>query len=275
MRLVLDCLGRLARRPATWVSYGLVLGLMVFVFVVIGATANSLPDSAGGGRAALSLLTYPGAYDSVLAFLIGIGTLLAVVYGGAVAGSEWSWGTLKNAVARGESRAGYVTALFAAARHRARRGACRGDGHRGHRRRRRRHDGRAVDHGPRRRDVLGRTAGEVGARLAGASSRRRLSASPSPPWRAAQLAGIGVGIATYFAEQFSTIFFPDIVKFLPFHAAEAVVNLSQSGSVGVGNGGAEAAARLAPDVALVVVLCWLVGALLVGALVTRRADITG
>jgi ABC-type transport system involved in multi-copper enzyme maturation permease subunit len=274
MRLVLDCLGRLARRPATWVTYGLVVGLMVFVFVVIGATANSLPDSAGGGRAALSLLTFPGAYDSVLAFLIGIGTLLAVIYGGAVAGSEWTWGTLKNAVARGESRAGYVTALFVAV-------------------------AVVLAVGLVVAMAIGVIAAVVGATMAGLSTSglgdaTYLGALPEKLARGwlgiaeaaaigfaiatlarSQLAGIGVGIATYFAEQFSTIFFPDVVKFLPFHAAEAAVNLSQSGGVNVGNGGAQVAARLAPDVALVVVLCWLAGALVVGAVVTRRADITG
>jgi hypothetical protein len=90
-----------------------------------------------------------------------------------------------------------------------------------------------------------------------------------------QLAGIGVGIATYFGEQFSTILFPDIVKFLPFHAAEAVVNVAPPGG-GFGNGaGPEAAAQLAPDLALVVVLAWLVAAVAVSAIASQRAEISG
>jgi ABC-2 type transport system permease protein len=260
MRLLLDDLGRLARRPATWVSYGLVVGLMVFVFVVIGATANNLPESAGGGQAALSVLTFPGAYDSVLAFLIGIGTLLAVIYGAAVAGSEWNWGTLKNAIARGESRAGYVTALFGAV-------------------------AVVLAVGLVAAMAIGVAAAAVGAYLGalpeklargwlGVAEAAAIGFAIATLARS-QLAGIGVGIATYFGEQFSTIFFPDIVKFLPFHAAEAALNLSQSGGVSVGNGGAQVTAHLAPGVALVVVLCWLAGALVVGAVVTRRADITG
>ena len=43
----------------------------------------------------------------------GLGGLLAVIYGAAIAGSEWTWGTLKNAVARGEGRVRYMVLTFA------------------------------------------------------------------------------------------------------------------------------------------------------------------
>ena len=46
--------------------------------------------------------------------MLGLGGLVAVIYGAAIAGSEWSWGTLKNAVARGESRTRYMLGTFAA-----------------------------------------------------------------------------------------------------------------------------------------------------------------
>jgi len=62
---------------------------------------------------ALSLVTFPGAYDVVLSFILGLGGLFAVIYGAAVAGSEWTFGTLKNAVARGESRSRYTLLSFA------------------------------------------------------------------------------------------------------------------------------------------------------------------
>ena len=83
-----------------------------------------------------------------------------------------------------------------------------------------------------------------------------------------QLAGIGVGIGVYFGEQFASIFLPDIVKYGPFNAASAVVaTATVPGSGGV--------ARLEPNTALIVVLAWLVGALVVTALFTERAEITG
>ncbi len=82
-----------------------------------------------------------------------------------------------------------------------------------------------------------------------------------------QLAGIGAGIALYFGEQFASLFLPDVVKFLPFNAASAVV--------GAPPGNGSTVPVLEPNVALVVVLAWLIGALVVSALFTERADIGG
>ena len=48
--------------------------------------------------------------------VLGIGGLLAVTYGAAIAGSEWGWGTLKAAVARGESRIRYTLANYGVGR---------------------------------------------------------------------------------------------------------------------------------------------------------------
>ena len=58
-------------------------------------------------------MTFPGAYDLILSFILGLGGLFAVIYGAAVAGSEWTWGTLKSTVARGESRGRYMLSSFA------------------------------------------------------------------------------------------------------------------------------------------------------------------
>ena len=83
-----------------------------------------------------------------------------------------------------------------------------------------------------------------------------------------QLAGIGVGIAVYFGEQFASIFLPDVVKYLPFNAANAVV--ATSGSFGGGGGGA-VVSRLDPNTALLVVAAWLIGGLLVTVLYDQPA----
>jgi hypothetical protein len=87
-----------------------------------------------------------------------------------------------------------------------------------------------------------------------------------------QLAGIGAGIGVYFGEMFAGIFLPDIVKYLPFNAANAVIPRA-AGTAGGGGGGI--ANPLSPDTALVVVIAWLVGALVVAALFTERAEISG
>ena len=269
MRLLRDDIGRLVRRPATWVSYVLVVGLMAFVFVVIGASANTLP--ALQSRAIMAMLTFPGAYDAVLSFLVGLGGLVALVYGAAVAGSEWTWGTLKNAVARGESRAGYAITLIAAI-------------------------SVVLAVGLVVAVAIGVGAALMGASFAGIgmtgiADATAVNALPDKITRAwlglaesaaigfaianlarSQLAGIGVGIATYFGEQFSTIFFPDIVKFLPFHAAEAAANV-QPPTGGGRTPGLEA--HLPPDVAVVVAALWFAAAVIASAIVTQRADITG
>ena len=59
-------------------------------------------------RTPLLLITFPGAYDNILAFMLGLGGLFGVIYGAAIAGSEWTWGTFKTSVARGESRSRYL-----------------------------------------------------------------------------------------------------------------------------------------------------------------------
>src|SRR5262249_45754226 len=112
VRLFLSGLRKLIRRPASVVTVGLLLGLLVLIIL---ATAPVSQRSGGTeARRALLIVTFPGAYEIILSFIFGLGGLFAVTYGAAIAGSEWSWGTLKNAVARGESRARYQLLTFAA-----------------------------------------------------------------------------------------------------------------------------------------------------------------
>ena len=90
-----------------------------------------------------------------------------------------------------------------------------------------------------------------------------------------QLAGIGAGIALYFGEAFAGIFLPDIVKYLPFSVASASVATGNSGGGGFGGGGSAGGTPLDANTAFVLVLVWMVGALLVAALYTERAEIAG
>ena len=112
MRLFFSGLRKLVRRPATWVTVGMLIGLLVLILVAVGATANARTVRTNGEAGKL-LLTFPGAYDRVLQFITGLGGLFAVIYGAAIAGSEWSWGTFKWAVARGESRVRYSLITYA------------------------------------------------------------------------------------------------------------------------------------------------------------------
>lgn len=271
MRIFVSGLRKLVGRPASFVSVGLLAGLLGLI-IIASATVAQRTDGPGAARA-LALVRFPGAYDLILSFMLGLGGLFAVIYGAAIAGSEWGWGTLKSAVARGESRTRYMLLTFAAI-------------------------AVMVAVGLLITFVLDVGIAVVGAMLAGVSTAgltdadtlERLPALAARGWFAvveqaalgfaiatlarSQLAGIGAGIAFYFGETFATIFLPDIVKFMPFAVARASLDTGAAGAFGGGGPNALAAA-LAPDTALALVAVWLVGSLLVTVLFTERAEITG
>lgn len=270
MRLFVAGVRKLLRRPASWISLGLLIGLLALIFLAVGATARQTPAEQGGA-AALLLVTFPGAYTLIISFILGLGGLFAVIYGAAIAGSEWTWGTLKSAVARGESRTRYQLALFAAV-------------------------ALMIGFGLLISFVVGVGVALLGATIAdvstsGVSDATALGTLPEllgRGWLAiaeegaigfaiatlarSQLAGIGAGIGVYFAEQFGSIFLPDIIKFMPFNAAGAVVAVADEG---FGGGGGGIVSSLEPNQALLVVLAWLVGSLVVASLFTERAEISG
>jgi len=269
MRIFTSGLRKLIGRPASFVSVGLLIGLLGLILIAAAAVQGNGGRGATNARA---LITFPGAYDLILSFMFGLGGLVAVTYGAAIAGSEWGWGTLKNAVARGESRTRYMLGTFAAI-------------------------AVAIAIGLVVTFVAGVGFALAGASIAGISTTglsdadtlNRLPAMAARGWFAvveqaalgfaiatlarSQLAGIGAGIAFYFGEGFATLFFPDVIKYMPFAVARASINTGGGG--GVFNGDASATAALDADTALVLVAAWLVGALLVTIFFTERAEITG
>lgn len=271
MRIFLAGLRKMIGRPASFVSVGLLVGLLGLI-ILASATVGLQDDDEGGSAFARALVTFPGAYDLVLSFLLGLGGLVAVIYGAAIAGSEWSWGTLKNAVARGESRSRYMLGTFAAIV-------------------------LMIGVGLAISFAAGVGLALLGANIAGISTSGlgdadtlgRLPAQMARGWFSvaeqaalgftiatlarSQLAGIGAGIAFYFGEGFASIFLPDIIKYMPFAVARAAVDTEGAGA-GPGGGGGLAEA-LPADTALLLVAAWLVGSLLVTVIFTERAEITG
>jgi ABC-2 type transport system permease protein len=269
MRLFRSGLRKLRRRPATWVTFGLLAGLLVLIFLAVGASARQAPTGQAQLAARL-FVTFPEAYRLVLAMVLGLGGLLAVTYGAAVAGAEWTWGTLKSAVARGESRTWYTLTGYAAVAVMAVLGILAAF-------------------------MVGLIAAILGALAAGVSldglgDTAVLAELPELFLRGAlaismqvamgfaiatiarsQLAGIGVGIGLFFGEQFAGIFVPEIVQWLPFDAAGAVTATTGAGG-GMGGG---LGTSLDPGTALVVVVAWLVAALVASSLWTERAEISG
>jgi hypothetical protein len=204
--------------------------------------------------------------------VIGIGGLLAVTYGAAIAGSEWGWGTLKAAVARGESRSRYTLLGYGAVAIYTFLGLV----------------------GAFLAGVLVSVIGAVvvGVPLDGMGDGAALMRLPEAFARAgfamamnaafgfaiatvarSQLAGIGVGIGLFFAEGVAGIFAPHVIKFFPFSASGAVVAGGAGGSTVVN--GTELGATLDANTAILVTAAWLVGSLLVACLWTERAEISG
>jgi ABC-2 type transport system permease protein len=275
VRLFRSNVRRLIRRPATYVTFLLLIGLVLLILLAVTAAAKQATDSESALASQL-FLTFPGAWALILSVVIGIGGLLSVTYGAAIAGSEWAWGTLKAAVARGESRARYALAGFAAV-------------------------AVVVWGGMLLAYIAGILAAIAGASLNGISlsglgDTSQLGEMPGLLARAglalameaaigfaiatiarSQLAGIGVGIGVYFAEGIASIFVPGIIKWFPFASASSMLAGASQSVVTSGGAAAPggASGRLDPDLAIVVVLAWLVGSLLVAAAWTERAEISG
>lgn len=271
MRLFVSGLRKLVGRPASFVSVGLLVGLLGLILLAAATVGQGGNGGPGSGNAR-ALITFPGAYDLILSFMFGLGGLVAVIYGAAIAGSEWTWGTLKNAVARGESRARYMVSTFAAI-------------------------ALMIAIGLAISFALGVLLALLGATIAGISTSgisdanhlARLPAMAARGWFAvveqaalgfaiatlarSQLAGIGAGIAFYFGEGFASIFLPDIIQYMPFAVARASIETGSEGGFGGGGGGVVEA--LPADTALLLVGVWLVGSLVVTVLFTERAEITG
>jgi ABC-type transport system involved in multi-copper enzyme maturation permease subunit len=277
MRLFLSGLRRLARRPATLLTFGLLAGLMSLIILAVAATGGGPGGGNGGGGGGprfnpLTFVTFPGAYDIVLSFILGLGGLFSLIYGAAIAGSEWSWGTLKAVVARGESRSRYMLTAFGAIAVVVAVGlfvtfligvavAALGAT-----------IAKVPLDGIGNADALGRLPEHFARGLVGILAQGALGFAVANLARS-QLAGIGAGIGLYFGGTFATIFLPDVVKYLPFQLATAAVG-GAGGGFG-GGGGESTVTPVPPDVALVLLVVWLVGSLVVAAGIAERADISG
>ncbi len=101
MRLLRAELLKIRRRTATYVVLGVMLVLAVLLMALL----------ASDRQLVRLLLQFPTAWTTIADFPFGaLGTLLAVAYAAAIAGADWNWGVLRNVIARGESRIGYVLA---------------------------------------------------------------------------------------------------------------------------------------------------------------------
>jgi ABC-2 type transport system permease protein len=263
VRLLRADLRKLMRRPASWVVGLILIVLIALVYLAIGASAGQLTDAQSRAQIQ-AFLANEAAFRTLLGFLVSLGGLLGVAYAGAVGGAEWGWGTLRVALARGESRTRYVLTLFVAT-------------------------ALVIGVALIGSYVVGAAFVMLAATIAGVPtgipSATFIATLPelfAKAWfglleqaavgfaiatiARSQLAGIGAGIAVYVAEQFVSIAIPAQARYLPFTVAGSLVQTpEQAQFAGV--------TLLDPPVALLLTAAYLVGALLVAVVVTERAQI--
>jgi hypothetical protein len=103
VRLVRAELLKARRRTATYVILVVDIVLMALTFLAVSQ-----------GFKFLDIVEFPAMYSIIGQFAFGLGGLLGLVYAATFVGADWNWGVIRNVVARGESRAGYLLAKGAA-----------------------------------------------------------------------------------------------------------------------------------------------------------------
>jgi ABC-type transport system involved in multi-copper enzyme maturation permease subunit len=275
MSLAVVGLRKFWTRTATLVSILVGAILVGLEFALVGVGYRSAPSGTSGldKTTVTWLLSFPGAFDAVISLVFAFFGLVALIYVATASGSEWSWGTLKVAVTRGQSRWQYVVATFASL-------------------------SIILLIGMLITFVAGILAVVVGASIAGLPV-----GNPSDPsalggmlvklarcWVAligltsvgyavamiakSQMAGIGTVIGYFIASIFAPALLPEIVKeifkYLPFSAAGDSIGIA-----GPPTSGPPSAVALDPNVALLITIGWLVGCLAVASLSVERAEISG
>jgi ABC-2 type transport system permease protein len=271
MALFAVSLLKLRRRTASWVLLAILVGLITLVFAGLAISAGDAP-----GRLQLRvILSFPNAYLVLVGIILGFGGLLAVTYGAAVIGADWAWGTIRAVVARGESRIRYTLMTFAAL-------------------------AVVIGLGTLVAFAIGAVlavlaASSVEVSTAGAGDPETLSTLPELLARTwfglvlhaaigfaiamlfrSQLAGIGAGLAVYFAEIFLAIVpaARDLLPYFPFNVAQSVVTAAEGFGERFGGRGMGGFTQLDGDTALVLAGVYLVVALAIAAMAAWRAQIT-
>lgn len=270
MGLLRVTLMKLVKRPASWVVLAILLGLIVLVFLGLGASAGQSGDLEADVQVRV-VLSFPNAYSTLVGIILSFGGLLAVTYGAAVIGADWAWGTIRTIVARGESRIRYTVVTFV---------------------------GIVImlGIGVSAAFALGSVVAVVAADMAGygstgATEAATLATIPDLLGRTwlgvaeqgaigfaiamlfrSQLAGVAAGLALYFGEIFLGLvpLAADVMPYLPFSVANAVVDTAE----GFGDGGFGSTATIDSATAIGLACVYLLGAMAIAAVAAYRAQIT-
>ena len=263
-------------RAATIVSLLIAVGFVFLEFVLIGVSYNTSAAQTGFDRSSLTwFLVFPGAFDAVLALVFEFVAIIGLIYIVTASGSEWTWGTLKVAVARGQSRWQYTISTFASL-------------------------SIILLIGMLLAFVAGIVAVMIGASIAGLSFGNvadpaefgqvfiklvrcgiALVSLCSVGYVVAmvaknQMAGIGVVIAYFVLSIVGDALLPEVVRqvlrYQPFNVASDAIGLQ--GPPTSAGGASTLSSSVEPNLALAVSLFWLVFCLVVAAISVERAEIT-
>lgn len=275
MSLLFAGLRKLRTRTASLVAVIIAALLVGIEFVLVGVSVKSAPPNSVDMSMYRWFLTFPGAFDAILAIVFALGGLVALIYVAAVAGTEWSWGTLKVAVMRGESRSRYALATFGAL-------------------------AVMLLAGTLITFLVGVGGAVIGATIAGlptggltdGAAVGHLVASVVRCWfglvglssvgyavamiAKSQMAGVGTVIGVYIASVIVPVALPEAIRnvfsYLPFSVSGDAIGLY---GPPVEGRAAAAAGAVEPNLALLVTLGWLIASLAVAAFATERAEISG
>ncbi len=262
---------KLVRRPATWIVFAILAGLIALMFISLGATAGSMESFSDEFQIRV-LLDFPTAYDLVAGVMVSFGALLGAVLGAAIIGADWAWGTIRSIIARGESRVRYTLVTFVAI-------------------------ALVLAVGVVVTFIIGTGSALVAAGIAGlgtegASDEAALRQIPellARTWLGvtqaaaigfaiamvfkSQLAGIGAAIALYFAENVLRLVptLDEILQHFPFAVSSAVIATTDEMTQG---GFGDSVPTLDANTAVLWSVGYIVGALLLAAWAARRAQIT-
>jgi len=115
MRLVAAELLKMRRRAMTYVLLITLVAVMAFVFLIVGTlVAATFSDVGDGFGERLPAVPFNAVYALAGDFVFGLGSLFVIIYTGGIVGGDYSWGVLRNAFSRGESRIKYALAKAAA-----------------------------------------------------------------------------------------------------------------------------------------------------------------
>ena len=276
MNLTIVGIRKFWNRAATIVSLLIAVGFVFLEFVLIGVSYNTSASQTGFDRSSLTwFLTFPSAFDAVLTIVFEFVAIIGLIYVVTASGSEWGWGTLKVAAARGHSRWHYTLSTFASL-------------------------SIIVVIGMLLAFVAGVVAVMIGASIAGLSFGNvadpsqlgqvfiklarcaiALVSLTSVGYVVAmiaknQMAGIGAVIVYFIGSILSDALLPEVVRqvlrYQPFNvAADAIGIAGPPSSAGAASSTANS---LDPNLALGFTVFWLVLCLAVSALAVERAEIT-